>query len=299
MAEPSPNLQDKIEHLTRELAAKDEKIHELELTISKAETDRACDANDKSALCISRDQEGEYDDILVSSGRANLSSATLDVGSSAKEEPCLSPQSSTQIRGLKKRMIMSTTNIEVPEEDLQQLRNVCKDLIYSKIQGMSVISQACILLEEYKQLLAGNMANESTKPDDYLNKLNSVLAHQQAKVQRCNALLMDIEHSMDSLCESRSMHLSYLAHGPQVSQSLPSSHSSWRQRTHYNYDLEHSREKNVRFKIAQQPTAASVSIDTNRCKEVKIGSVYFALPTVLVLAGILVSLVIYLVLCIV
>lgn len=297
MTESSHNLHDKVENLTRELAAKDAKIHELELTISKAETDRTCDANDKSALCISRNQEGEYDDILVSSNRANLSSATLDVESSAKGETCLSPQSSTQIRGLKKRMIMSTTNIEVPEEDLQQLRNVCKDLIYSKIQGMSVISQACILLEEYKQLLAGNMTHEPAKPDDYLNRLNSALAYQQAKVQKCNALLMDIAHSMDSLCESKSMHLSYLAHGPQLSQSLSSSHSSWRQRTCYNYDSEQNRDRNVRFKIAQQP--AILSSNSSRCKEVKIGSIYFALPTLLCLLGLLVSLTIYLILCLV
>lgn len=104
---------------------------------------------------------------------------------------------------MKKRMIMSTANIEVPEEDLQQLRSICKDLIYSRIQGMSVISQACVLLEEYKQLLAAHMVHEATKPDDHLTKLNSILAYQQARVQRCNALLMDIEHSMDSLCESK------------------------------------------------------------------------------------------------
>lgn len=293
MAEPYSELQEEVERLTRELAAKDEKIQELELTISKAEVDRAYDANGKSALCISRDQEGEYDDILASSDRANLSSATLNVGSSVKEDACLSSQSSAQIRGLKKRMVMSTTNIEVPEEDLQQLRNICKDLIYSKIQGMSVISQACVLLEEYKQLLTGNMISEAAKPDDHLNRLNSVLAYQQARVQRCNALLMDIEHSMDSLCESKSMHLSYLAHGPQASQSLPSSYSSWRQRTHYNYDLEHSKDRNVRFRIAQQSEAPSLG--AHRYREIKVGSIYIALPTLLVLAGILLSLTVYLV----
>ncbi|EFO65298.1 Hypothetical protein GLP15_4323 [Giardia lamblia P15] len=293
MAEPNSDLQEEVERLTRELAAKDEKIHELELTISKTEPDRTCDVNDKSALCISRNQEGEYDDILVSSDQANFSSTALDVDSSAKGEACLSSQSSAQIQGMKKRMIMSTGNIEVPEEDLQQLRNICKDLIYSKIQGMSIISQACVLLEEYKQLLAGNMVHEATKPDDHLIRLNNVLAYQQARVQRCNALLMDVEHSMDSLCESKSMHLSYLAHGSQTPQSLPSSHSSWKQRGHYNYDLEHSKDRNVRFKISQQSNGFPLT--SNRCKEVKIGSVYFALPTLLFLASILVVLLIYLV----